>query len=662
LKNRVLLELQKHGIGGGNTAQPASGTATVAGGLAGQGAASGVVVANSGSAGVHPATETGPDLSSTNLGIAAAIGAALVALLAGLGIRRRKRAAAAAAAANAAVAARAASVATPVVPEEGDDAGVEVHTGAPSAVDGVTEGEVVQGLATGAAVEARAGSLDALAWGEATTHEASAQEAEARDAAAHDGDTREASAHEQTLHDANTHETAAREAASYGATGYAASHETAGDEAAHDEAAHDEAARGEALHDEATHEQDVHDEAANSYAAHDAATHEPVTNEATGEETSAHVVTSTSEASQPATAYDPEAFPVNRPIDESPAESGFAPAAPAAPAAAFDHEHAEQTAEHTSQELTGIREDEALASLPGSSHDVAEPHVGNATPEPSSAMDAPSHDEHQTQEEGTQLPSEKAASDDEALISHETSQQPQTHQASGEAEQDVDTRREHASIEPEAAPAQSAAPSEEEDTLSAEALHASESHSSWGTPAPFPLPEPLEPFPAELAPPKGFPRDAVDAFGSLEFGLPPRLDAAAPVATDSFGAHPVAEPEPAAKQAVSPLPTAPAHVADEIAAGTAGAAAVAGLGAARFGALNLDFDLELPPSPAQPLPLFTPEDLGRIARNKLDLASEYIELGDLAGARALIHEVIEANDGPTRTEARALLSTLAPLS
>jgi FimV-like protein len=62
------------------------------------------------------------------------------------------------------------------------------------------------------------------------------------------------------------------------------------------------------------------------------------------------------------------------------------------------------------------------------------------------------------------------------------------------------------------------------------------------------------------------------------------------------------------------------------------------------------------------LPTFTPQDLVRIARNKLDLASEYIELGDLAGARALIHEVIEANDDATRTQARALLSTLAPLS
>ena len=64
----------------------------------------------------------------------------------------------------------------------------------------------------------------------------------------------------------------------------------------------------------------------------------------------------------------------------------------------------------------------------------------------------------------------------------------------------------------------------------------------------------------------------------------------------------------------------------------------------------------------QPLPAFTPADLARIARNKLDLAAEYIELGDLAGARTLINEVIESNDPATRNDARALLSTLAPLS
>jgi pilus assembly protein FimV len=146
--------------------------------------------------------------------------------------------------------------------------------------------------------------------------------------------------------------------------------------------------------------------------------------------------------------------------------------------------------------------------------------------------------------------------------------------------------------------------------------------------------------------------------------LPPRIESTADDihAPASLTTQPVASPETTAQQAFAPHEADAPHIADEIAAGTAGAAAVAGLGAVGFGALKLDFDLELPPSPAQPLPVFTPTDLKRIARNKLELASEYIELGDLSGARTLINEVIEANDPATRTEARALLSTLAPLS
>ncbi|MGN8111954.1 FimV/HubP family polar landmark protein [Paraburkholderia sp. 22098] len=170
--------------------------------------------------------------------------------------------------------------------------------------------------------------------------------------------------------------------------------------------------------------------------------------------------------------------------------------------------------------------------------------------------------------------------------------------------------------------------------------------------------------------PADFPRDALDAFGSLDMPLPPRVDSAAETvhAPESLSTQPVASQEATARQAVLPPDADEApHAADEIAAGTAGRAAVAGLGAgnlgtAGFGALKLDFDLELPPSPAQPLPAFTPADLARIARNKLDLAAEYIELGDLAGARTLINEVIESNDPATRNDARALLSTLAPLS
>ncbi|CAH2900119.1 MAG: Probable transmembrane protein [uncultured Paraburkholderia sp.] len=168
-----------------------------------------------------------------------------------------------------------------------------------------------------------------------------------------------------------------------------------------------------------------------------------------------------------------------------------------------------------------------------------------------------------------------------------------------------------------------------------------------------------------------FPRDAVDAFGSLDMPLPPRVGTAGDTvgAPQSLSSQPVASPEATARRAVPPPPGADEapHAADEIAAGTAGRGAVAGLGAgslgtAGFGALKLDFDLELPPGPTEPLPVFTPADLARIARNKLDLAAEYIELGDLAGACTLINEVIEANDPATRNDARALLSTLAPLS
>jgi pilus assembly protein FimV len=207
------------------------------------------------------------------------------------------------------------------------------------------------------------------------------------------------------------------------------------------------------------------------------------------------------------------------------------------------------------------------------------------------------------------------------------------------------------------------------ETPQAEAPHAETT--SHEPPAPhdadtaFPLEPASTDAPAEPSAATGFPRAAVDAFGSLDMGLPPRVEPLAPLTPPaSLSTQPVVEPEITAQQAVPPLPAAPRHAADEINAGIAGAgsAAVAGLGAAHFGALNLDFDLELPPSPAQPLPSFTPQDLVRIARNKLDLASEYIELGDLAGARSLIHEVIEANDAATRTEARALLSTLSPLS
>lgn len=171
--------------------------------------------------------------------------------------------------------------------------------------------------------------------------------------------------------------------------------------------------------------------------------------------------------------------------------------------------------------------------------------------------------------------------------------------------------------------------------------------------------------------PPEFPQDAVSALGGIDMGLPPRVaepaDSAA-ASTEPIASHPplstepVNSPETTAAQAM-PFDEPPAPPAGQaIEAGTAGHGAIAGLGAPRFGALSLDFDLDLPPDSAEPLPVFTPGQLARIARNKLDLAHEYIALGDLAGARSLIHEVIESNDHATRTDAQALLSTLAPLS
>ncbi len=151
----------------------------------------------------------------------------------------------------------------------------------------------------------------------------------------------------------------------------------------------------------------------------------------------------------------------------------------------------------------------------------------------------------------------------------------------------------------------------------------------------------------------------IDSARSLD-PEPHDVDASAPAAdaaevrhAHSAKAAPEGEPEAEPEGEPMPLP-----------------AAVAGLGAARFGGLNLAFDLNLPGSeqgssatvatPAQPM--FSTEEIAKIARNKLELAREYIALGDLGGARTLIHEVIESNDAGTRDDAHALLATLAPLS
>jgi len=130
-----------------------------------------------------------------------------------------------------------------------------------------------------------------------------------------------------------------------------------------------------------------------------------------------------------------------------------------------------------------------------------------------------------------------------------------------------------------------------------------------------------------------------------------------PIEQVPFIPQPMAQPDSA-----RPTQSQAQSVASQIEAGTAGAASVAGLGATRFGPLSLDFDLGRASSATEPMPALTPAQLATIARNKLELAAEYIELGDLSGARTLLQEVIESNDPATRQQAATLLSTLAPHS
>ncbi|PMS16186.1 hypothetical protein C0Z18_24685 [Trinickia dabaoshanensis] len=207
-------------------------------------------------------------------------------------------------------------------------------------------------------------------------------------------------------------------------------------------------------------------------------------------------------------------------------------------------------------------------------------------------------------------------------------------------------------------------------------------------PEPSP-PEPHEPAVAHEAPPAPvepqaeptLPPEAIAALDGLDIGLPPRVGPAPETQVEpgeaQGGEQEEALPaEPTSAEQPSHEHSDEAEHADEeppAAIHTPSAPpAVTGLGAAPVGKLNLSFDLNLPgadaatgegaQAEAEPQPQFTPEQLARIARNKLDLAAEYIALGDLGGARTLIHEVIESNDTATHDEAHAMLATLAPLS
>ncbi|KVW48656.1 FimV/HubP family polar landmark protein [Burkholderia ubonensis] len=224
----------------------------------------------------------------------------------------------------------------------------------------------------------------------------------------------------------------------------------------------------------------------------------------------------------------------------------------------------------------------------------------------------------------------------------------------------------------------------------AEAVDAGHDEQPTDAPANAPADKPLEapahaPVDTPAAPAadthQALMQSAIAALDSLDMPLPPRVSDEASLSTtepapkaglfvDDKGATngqsaprpPVGggdqAPEQLAEQEEEPEWDGGATLHGRSGA-TSSAPAFAPLGGAQFGALKLDFDLDLPAAPGAAAPALTPDELARIARNKLELAGEYVELGDLAGARTLLQEVIDANDAATRDDARALLAKLA---
>ncbi|PRH45564.1 FimV/HubP family polar landmark protein [Burkholderia multivorans] len=169
-------------------------------------------------------------------------------------------------------------------------------------------------------------------------------------------------------------------------------------------------------------------------------------------------------------------------------------------------------------------------------------------------------------------------------------------------------------------------------------------------------------------------QNAITALGSLDMPLPPRAAGETPSSSDDAEAtHIATNGQAAPRPPVGANDTSTDHPADhedelewdddaphaDTSARPAAPSPLSPLGGAQFGALKLDFDLDLPSAPGAELPALTPEELARIARNKLDLAAEYVELGDLSGARTLLQEVVDANDAATRDDARAMLAKLS---
>ncbi|MGF6551460.1 FimV/HubP family polar landmark protein [Paraburkholderia youngii] len=559
LKNRVLMELQKHGIGGVPVASGPKPTSAVQPATAGS-AATVPVAPQHANAATSPSNERG--LSQRNLSIAAAVGAALVVLLAALRMGRRKREKEAAARAAEATDTEVAGSARDA--DSRDGSAVAGQTAVTEASDAQDQELARQAAAAEAAEAAEHAAAEREAAERAAAESAAAERAEAEQAAAERAAAEQAAAERAA---AEEHAAAERVAAERAAAEQAAAEQAAARVAAeHAEADRTAAARIAA------------ERAAEEQATQHAGTPEPTA------PTAPLADIPPSSESEPST-EPPSVAPA--------ADETLRPAATAANLAAAAELGADALPLGPLEPAIGATQDENAHRVQWDEESTESPSAPHtATAEPQSPLDVP------------------------PPVIDFTQQQ----------------------IEPLAT-------------------------TSLGQPL-GDIPVPTQPAPSA---PTEFPRDAADAFGSLNMPLPPRIEVPTvgeAVPSASLSTQPVASPDTTAQQAfgVRGADDDAPHIADQIAAGTAGHGAVAGLGAAGFGALKLDFDLELPPSPAQPLPAFTPADLARIARNKLELASEYIELGDLGGARALINEVIEANDPATRTEARALLSTLAPLS
>ncbi|MFM0202792.1 fimbrial protein FimV [Paraburkholderia fungorum] len=648
LKNRVLMELQKHGIGGSaavtGTRQPTP-APSANGAQPAAGASSAAAVSGHGSAAISTSNDVG--ISQTNLSVAAAIGAALVVLLAALGLRRRKRAAVAVTEDSLAQDAAAASARAA---EREDIVSTREHIPVRDASD-ASDDAAAYGVALSAA-----GREDA-------EREAAAREVEARVAAEREAEIRAAAERE-----AAERVEAERAAADQAAQGRAAAEHVVAKDAAEERAsaereaaAEEQAATGEqaaAREQTTTQEQTAAAREAEAGESHPSSlAQDPDASRHVSPES--HAAPASYESAQPRADIEPAAHSgsLSEPLPTAHHENldGATTAASLAAAAELGAEalpltSLEPVSETFEQEVTPHRlqwDDEPASSasaapLAASTNELQShfdtpapvidftPH--EAEPHTTSPFGQPYIDTSAHSVPGTSVPAVPVVQQDTSHVDPADQPPHEPPQSHRQPHQQAETAT------PDGAPSLD--------------------------PAPVAQTQPVRSIPT------AFPRDAVDAFGGLNMPLPPRVESteAGVSAPESLATQPVASPGATAQQAVVPHdPDDAPHISDEISAGTAGHAAVAGLGAAGlgaigFGALKLDFDLELPPSPAQPLPAFTQADLSRIARNKLDLAAEYIDLGDLSGARLLINEVIEANDPATRTEARALLSTLAPLS